>query len=182
MYGADIRSRSAGWTTLMYGASFSWLCALWVVGRWRSSGSSACDFLAEELRKLCHPHWRCPLPSTEKKKTYRTWKTINEFPNAPQSQSLYTVLYRSLNNPPVGSLSVTWYVLGIADWSSLACLLACTYCKEADHVMWFSVQEKMTKIIQNIWIAQNLKPDLALCTQWTHTGEWRYISTYSFWH
>jgi len=84
----------------MYGVSFSWLCALWVVGRWRSSGSLVCDFLAEELRKLCHPHWRCPLPSTGKE-TYRTSKTINELPNAPQSQSLYTVLYHPLNNPPV---------------------------------------------------------------------------------
>ena len=36
--------------------------------------------------------------------------------------------------------------------------------------MWFSVQKKMTKIIQNIWIAQNLKPGLALYTQWTRTG------------
>jgi len=173
-------SRSTGCTTLMYGASFSWLCALWVVGRWRSSGSFACDFVAEELRELCHPHWRCPLPSTGKTKHIGTERRLMSSQMRPKAKVCTPSCSIHLTTPLQGSLSVTWYVLRIADSSLLACLHLLPGGRPCHVVQ--RTEKKMTKIIQNVWIAQNLKPDLAVCTQWTHTGEWRYSSTYSFWH
>ena len=124
MYGADIRSRSAGWTTLMYGASFSWLCALWVVGRWRSSGSLACDFPAEELRRLCHPHWRCPPVNRG------GWWHIGPERRLMSSQmhpkaKVCTLLYHPLNSPPVRVVTCN-VICPQNSGFEFACLLALT--------------------------------------------------------
>lgn len=87
-------------------------------------------------------------------KKYRPERRLMSSQMHPKAKVYTLCCTIHLTTPLQGSLSVTWYVLRVAGSSSLACFLA-LITRGKTMSCGSAYRKKMTKIIQNIWIAQN---------------------------